>query len=69
MVYYLLLPIGAGTVPGFFGVRVIGNVNLGFLFALSQFFVSCALAVYYASWANKVSDRLTEELVSELKLE
>lgn len=68
-VYYFLLPIGAGSAPGFFSVKVIGNINIGYLFALSQFFVSWAIAVYYASWANRVSDRLTKELIDELKLD
>jgi len=67
-VYYFLLPIGAGAAPGFFSVKVLGNINIGYLFALSQFFVSWAIAIYYASWANKVSDRLTSELLEELKL-
>ncbi|MGD9817639.1 MAG: DUF485 domain-containing protein [Desulfomonilaceae bacterium] len=67
-VYYFLLPIGAGASPGFFGIKVIGNINIGYLFALSQFFVSWAIAIYYASWANRVSDRLTNELIDELKL-
>lgn len=67
-VYYFLLPIGAGAAPGFFGIKVIGNINVGYLFALSQFFVSWAIAIYYASWANRVSDRLTNELIDELKL-
>lgn len=68
-VYYFLLPIGAGSFTGLFSVKVIGNINLGYLFALSQFFVSWALAIYYAAWANKVSDRLTNELIRELKLD
>ncbi|MGO9568872.1 MAG: DUF485 domain-containing protein [Desulfomonilaceae bacterium] len=68
-VYYFLLPIGAGAAPGFFSVKVIGAINIGYLFALSQFFVSWAIALYYASWANHVSDRLTRELIDELKLQ
>lgn len=67
-VYYFLLPIGAGAAPGFFSIKVFGCINIGYLFALSQFFVSWAIAIYYASWANKVSDRLTNELIDELKL-
>ncbi|HMK35249.1 MAG TPA: DUF485 domain-containing protein [Desulfomonilaceae bacterium] len=67
-IYYFLLPIGAGAAPNLFSLKVIGNINFGYLFALSQFFVSWAIAIYYASWANKVSDRLTTELLSELKL-
>ncbi|MGB6064063.1 MAG: DUF485 domain-containing protein [Desulfomonilaceae bacterium] len=67
-IYYFLLPIGAGAAPGLFSVKVIGNINIGYLFALSQFFVSWALALYYASWATRVADKLTSELVDELKL-
>ena len=67
-VYYFCLPIGAGSLTGLWSVKVIGNINFGYLFALSQFFVSWALAIYYAIWANKVSDRLTNELLDELKL-
>ncbi|MBI5251769.1 MAG: DUF485 domain-containing protein [Desulfomonile tiedjei] len=67
-VYYFLLPIGAGAAPGLFSVKVIGNINFGYLFALSQFFVSWGIAMYYASWATRVSDRLTSELLDELKL-
>lgn len=67
-IYYFLLPIGAGSAPGFFSVKVLGNINIGYLFALSQFFVSWGIAMYYASWANRVSDRLTRELLDELNL-
>ena len=67
-VFYFLLPIGAGSATGLWNTKIIGNINFGYLFALSQFFVSWAIALYYSSWANKVSDRLTNELVEELKL-
>lgn len=67
-VYYFLLPIGAGSAQGLYSVKIIGNINFGYLFALSQFFVSWAIALYYAWWANSVSDRLTSELLDELKL-
>jgi len=67
-IYYFLLPIGAGAATDLFRIKVIGNINFGYLFALSQFFVSWGIAMYYASWANRVSDRLTNELLDELKL-
>jgi uncharacterized membrane protein (DUF485 family) len=67
-IYYFLLPIGAGSATGLWSWKVIGNINFGYLFALSQFFVSWALAIYYAAWANRVSDRLTNELLDELNL-
>jgi uncharacterized membrane protein (DUF485 family) len=66
--YYFLLPIGAGSAQELFRWKIIGNINFGYLFALSQFFVSWAIAFYYASWANRVSDRITTELLTELKI-
>jgi uncharacterized membrane protein (DUF485 family) len=68
-IYYFLLPIGAGAAPGLWSAKLLGNINFGYLFALSQFFVSWAIAIYYAVWANKVSDRMTRELIDELKLQ
>ena len=67
-VYYFLLPIGAAYTPGLFKVKVIGVINFAYLFALSQFFVSWGLALYYAHVANKDFDRLTRELIDELHL-
>jgi uncharacterized membrane protein (DUF485 family) len=66
--YYFLLPIGAAYAPGLFKVKMIGVINFGYVFALSQFFVSWALALYYAHVANKDFDRLTKELIDELHL-
>jgi uncharacterized membrane protein (DUF485 family) len=68
-IYYFLLPIGAGALPGLWSTKLLGNINFGYLFALSQFFVSWAIALYYAGWANRVSDRMTRELIDELKLQ
>ena len=66
--YYFLLPIGAAYAPGLFKIKMIGVINFGYIFALSQFFVSWGLALYYAHIANKDFDRLTRELIDELHL-
>ncbi|SJZ88547.1 Uncharacterized membrane protein, DUF485 family [Trichlorobacter thiogenes] len=65
-IYYFLLPIGAAYAPGLFKIQILGRINFGYIFALSQFFVSWGLAMYYAHVANKDFDRLTRELVNEL---
>ena len=65
-VFYFLLPIGAAYAPGLFKMQVLGRINFGYLFALSQFFVSWGLAHYYAHVANKDFDRLTRDLVKDL---
>lgn len=66
-VFYFLLPIGAAYAPGLFKAKIIGNINFGYLFALSQFFVSWGIALYYARVANQKFDRLTRELIEEIK--
>jgi uncharacterized membrane protein (DUF485 family) len=65
-VYYFLLPIGAAYATDLFKIKILGNINFGYMFALSQFFVSWGLAHYYAHVANKDFDRLTRDLVNEL---
>ena len=66
--YYFLLPIGAAYTPGLFKIKVIGVINFGYIFALSQFLVSWGLAHYYAHVANKDFDRMTKDLIDELHL-
>jgi uncharacterized membrane protein (DUF485 family) len=66
-VFYLLLLLGAGYAPDLFKVKVIGNINVCYLFALLQFLSSWGIAMYYAHVANKDFDRLTLELVDELE--
>lgn len=65
-VWYFLLPLGAAYAPGLFKLQIIGNINFGYLFALSQFLMSWGIAIYYAYVANKDFDRLTKELVAEI---
>lgn len=64
--YYFLLPLGAAYARGLWSIELIGNINFGYIFALSQFFVSWALAIYYAKVANRDFDRMTRELVQSL---
>jgi uncharacterized membrane protein (DUF485 family) len=64
---YLAILLGAGLAPKLFAGRVIGDINFGYFFILSMFVYCWFIAAYYASWANRVSDKLTAELVQELK--
>lgn len=70
-IFYFILPIWAGYATSqsdFFNERIIGYVPFGYLFALSQYALCLFIAVYYSSWANKVSDRITRELLTELRM-
>ena len=48
IVYYFLLPLGVGWFPGLMEKKIWGDVNLAYLYALSQFFMAWVLAGIYA---------------------
>ena len=62
VVYYFALPIGAGYFPELFRIRVFGPVNLGLLFALSEFLVAWLIAFVYARRAGAEFDALAAEV-------
>jgi len=63
--YYFLLPIGAAYFQDLFKVRVWGVINVGLLFALSQFIVAWAIAIIYSRKASQDFDRIAAELSAE----
>jgi uncharacterized membrane protein (DUF485 family) len=65
MVYYFLLPIGAAYFQDLYKIKVWGPVNVGILFALSEFVVAWALAYIYARRANTVFDPMAAEIVRD----
>ncbi len=66
VVYYFLLPIGAAYFQDLFKVRVFGPINVGLLFALSEFVVAWGVAVYYSKKANTEFDRLAAEIADDV---
>ena len=62
MVYYFALPIGAGYFKEIMAIKVIGSINVAYLFALSQFFVAWGIAYVYAQKCNKVFDPIQESI-------
>ena len=64
VVYYFALPVLVGYAPGFMSTKVIGNVNIAYLFALSQFFVAWIIAGLYVKAANDF-DRLSNDIIEK----
>ena len=62
--YYFLLPIGAAWFQPLFRERVWGVINVGLLFALSEFAVAWAIAWYYSRRAGREFDRLAAQIVA-----
>jgi uncharacterized membrane protein (DUF485 family) len=66
IIYYFMLPIGAAYFQDLFKIKVWGVVNVGLLFALSEFVVAWTIAFIYSRKANKEFDSMTQEIVNEL---
>lgn len=64
LAFYFLLPLGAAYAQGLFAVRVWGPLNVGLLFALSEFLVAWGVAVIYSRRANREFDALAAEIVA-----
>jgi len=64
--YYFLLPIGAAYFQELFAIRVWGPINVGLLFALSQFIVAWGVAIYYSRKANAEFDRMAAEIADDV---
>jgi len=58
LVYYFALPLGNGLAPSLMNTKIIGNINLAYLFALSEFVMAWILAYVYIRRANRVFDQL-----------
>lgn len=62
--YYFALPILVGYAPNLMATKVIGPVNLAYLFALSQFFVAWLIAWLYVRAASGF-DELAKDIIED----
>lgn len=65
-VFYFLLPIGAAYFQDLFKVKVWGVINVGLMFALSEFVVAWAIAVVYSKKANAEFDALAQQIINDV---
>ena len=68
VVYYFLLPIGAAYYQDVFKIRVWGPINVGLLFALSEFIVAWGIAIIYSRKASQDFDHMAAEIAAEFGL-
>lgn len=62
--YYFALPVLVGYARPLMEKRIIGPVNLAYLFALSQFFMAWIIAALYVRAANRF-DRQAKEIIAK----
>lgn len=60
--YYFALPVLVGYFPAFMNRRVLGPLNIAYLFALSQFAMAWLIAFLYTRAARRF-DAMAEEVV------
>ena len=61
VVYYFALPLGAAYMTDLFKVKVWGPINVGLLFALSEFIVAWGIAFVYSRKAAEF-DAMADEI-------
>jgi uncharacterized membrane protein (DUF485 family) len=66
IVYYFLLPILVGYAPRLMERKVLGPVNIAYLFALSQFFVAWIIAALYVRAAGRF-DRMASRIIENVQ--
>jgi uncharacterized membrane protein (DUF485 family) len=64
IVYYFSLPLLVGYAPELMARKVLGVVNVAYLFALSQFFMAWILAWLYVRAAGRF-DRMARDVVDK----
>jgi uncharacterized membrane protein (DUF485 family) len=64
LIYYFLLPLLVGYAPQFMSIKVWGNVNLAYLFALSQFFMAWTIAGLYVR-ASDNFDEISKDIIEK----
>jgi uncharacterized membrane protein (DUF485 family) len=67
LVWYLLYVILAGFAPGFFAIKLVGNINVGLVFGLGQVVSTFAITMAYRSWADKKYDPRAEAIRHEME--
>ena len=65
LVYFFCLPIATAYFQEFLKVKIWGVINVGLLFALSQFIVAWAIAAIYAKRANAEFDARAKALIDD----
>ena len=65
LMYFFCLPIATAYFQNILKVKIWGVINVGLLFALSQFIVAWCIAAIYAKRANTEFDARSKALVED----
>ena len=65
LIYFFCLPIATAYFQDILKVKIWGVINVGILFALSQFIVAWCIAAIYAKRANTEFDVRAKALIAD----
>ncbi len=65
LIYFFCLPIATAYFQDILKVKIWGVINVGLLFALSQFVVAWVIAIIYAKRANAEFDVRAKALIDD----
>lgn len=63
---YLLLIIAATYAPELLRIRVLGRVNIGYIFCMSQFFSMTVISIYYYLKTSRDFDPITKDFLEKI---
>jgi uncharacterized membrane protein (DUF485 family) len=64
--YYFLLPVGAAWFTDIYRIKLWGPINVGLVFALSEFIVAWGIAYIYSKRAAQF-DAMAEEIANDAR--
>ena len=62
LAWYLLYVLMSAYARGFMGTKLLGNINVGFVFGLLQFVSTFGIAWLYSRYANRRLDPLSAQI-------
>jgi uncharacterized membrane protein (DUF485 family) len=65
LIYFFCLPISTAYFQSILTIKIWGVMNIGLLFALSQFVIAWGIAIIYAKRANHHFDQQAKAIIQE----
>lgn len=67
LAWYVLYVVLASYAPGFYSIKLFGNINVGLVFGLLQFVSTFVITSLYVRFADRKLDPLSNQLREEIE--
>ncbi len=69
LTWYLLYVVLSAYARDFMGHKLVGNINVAFVFGILQFVSTFGIAILYSRYANRKLDPIADKIRAELETE